>query len=124
MGFYAGMGWVETDDLGWSNVPRIAVPTYLAIEQYGDDVLYRVTFMIGGTFSDYELRGEAMIAERYAYLDSLGIPFQEVKRKYDVAWCSADLSYSEMQKLGSFGGINDFRLFLDEKTVDDGIIPG
>ncbi|MCH5184313.1 MAG: hypothetical protein J1E00_09065 [Oscillospiraceae bacterium] len=122
IGFYAGMDYEVLNVIRNSTEPYFELPTWWAIESYGygDDVLYRVTFLVGGSFQDCELIGDAVIAERYAYLDSLDIPFQELERKYGVAWCSADLSYSEMQKLGSFGGINDFLLFLDENP-DDGI---
>lgn len=88
IGFYAGMLWLENDVLPTSNKPSLNYPLWLAFEQYGDDVLYRVTFIIGGNFSDCDLLGEAVIAERYAYLDSLGIPFQEVERKYGAALCT------------------------------------
>lgn len=124
IGYYAGEDWMVPDVLPTSNVLDYNYPTSLAIKQYGEDVLYRVTFMIGGTFSDCELKGDEMISQRYAYLDSLGIPYEEVERAYGVAWCSADLSYEEMKKLGSYGGINNFELFLDAEPEGNGVILG
>lgn len=122
IGYYHNTAWLEDQVMPHHNILFCNVPTSVAIQTYGEDVLYRVTFTVGGVYVDCDLNEDEtnwdeMISERYAYLDSLGIPFQEVERYPKAAVCMADLSHEEIVKLGSYGWINCFKLFLDENPM-------
>ena len=129
IGYYQNTNWLEDQVMPHHNILYLDVPTSLAIQQYGDDVLYRVTFTVGGVYVDCDLNEDEtnwdeMIAERYAYLDSLEIPYREVERYPKAAVCMADLSHEEIEKLGSYGWINCFKLFLDENPMGNCEIRG